>query len=1060
MADPSPPTGLFIVYEPKDQEPAVDIVLVHGLKGHAYKTWTSHLMSDTVVDPTPDIQPHEPERVPRRKEVLRSVTTLVKRASGKQRSSEVLKPKKPVPTLFWPAELLPLDCPDTRILTYGYDTKITKYTSGSTNKNSVFSHSKDFLFALERSHPEDRPLIFLAHSLGGIVVKEMLALSSTSQSDELINIVKSTTAVIFLGTPHRGSPDLSALGTWAQSVLSGLRFQTNSAIFDALGLKTTDLERSQEAFSGLWLKHGFQVKTFQEGYGLTNINLGVLGNKVVPDTSSLIGDPREHAETLQANHMEMSRFSGREDPNFVKVVGELRSVYLAVLTNAATGTTHDHSIDQPVAFNSAVLDATSGEELTAKQTACLRSFQFLYMHRPRQLIEDPAPQTGCWLIEDETFSHWLFDRDLEERPCILWLKGKPGAGKSTLMKQAFRHANSSLDSSEYCVAGAFVSAKGEQLEHSSTGIFRSLLHQLLPHYPVQLQEAARSWAELNEDALMSGHREVIWRVSELRSLLNSILSYTPGKKTIIFIDGLDELRHSAAGSHVEFWGQLSRGDNNGRVRVCLSSRHYPQIFLCSALELIAEDLNEGDISKYVDQRLRARMATSESLWASELRNKIIHKSGGIFLWVVLTMDKLLLEYDRGRGLEFLLKKADSMPWELESLFTNIVMSISPELQLVALRAFQWALMSTTPLRLHQWHHVLAFIKTPVPKSLREWRDSVNYTESDSQLEREITALSGGLLEVSAARLDEGPLEDEDYLSIRAGAGSLDLEQGETRIVQFIHESVREFFSMGGGFRFLDGSTALNPIVSCHTAIAMTCLDYIGVSELDDLVNARRAAWEQQGINGKVSDLSEQAASETSNAAGSLISGEESSPTPEERNLAQNSTKGRQETFSEHLSMVHMTNLRTNMDSWVETGNMPANSASNPASSAPSIRYANSTLSAGDSSCHQLEDWPSLLFYITSNLATHIRVAMRSDEHLPELRRRLYDKDLWARFVLLKEDIRLDTTVSEHIGDQEDQTLARGRRFTSSYSQRPSSSAGSVASFSSASSYATIPPEPA
>ncbi|RSL42482.1 hypothetical protein CEP54_015468 [Fusarium duplospermum] len=1051
MADPSPPTGLFIVYEPNDREPVVDIVLVHGLKGHAYKTWTSHLLSDTVVDPASDIQPHEPERVPRRKKVLRNVTTLTKWASGRRGSSKVPKPKKPVPTLFWPAELVPEDCPDARILTYGYDTKITKYTSGSTNKNSVFSHSKDFLFALERKHLKDRPLIFLAHSLGGIVAKEMLALSSTSQSDELSNIVKSTTAVIFLGTPHRGSPDLSALGTWAKSVLSGLRFQTNSAILDTLGLKTTDLERSQEAFSGLWFKHGFRVKTFQEGYGLTNINLGVFGNKVVPDTSSLIGDPREHAETLQTNHMEMCRFSGRGDPNFVKVVGELRSVYLASLTNTMTGTTHDHSTDQPVAFSSTVLNATGHGELTAEQAACLRSFQFPYMHRPRQLIEDPAPQTGRWLIENETFSHWLFDRDLGQKPCILWLKGKPGAGKSTLMKQAFRHVKSSLNSSEYCVAGAFVSAKGEQLEHSSAGIFRSLLHQLLPHYPVQLKEAGQTWIELEEEARMSGQAAVIWRKSELKSLLNSTLAYTPGKRTIIFIDGLDELGFSNAVSHVEFWGQLLSEDNNGRVRVCLSSQHYPQTSLFSASELIAEDLNKDDISKYVNQRLRARIARSETLWVSELGDKIIDNAGGIFLWVVLTLDSVLVKYDQGKSLEFLLKDIDSMPWELESLFTKIVTSISPESRLVALRAFQWALMSTTPLRLHEWHHVLAFIKTPVPSSLKEWRDSVNYTESESQLERELKALTGGLLEVSPARSEEEPLEDEEHLSIRAGAGSLDLEQGETRIVQVIHESVREFFLMGGGFRLLDGSAALDPIGSSHMTIVMTCLDYICISELDDLINARRAAWQQEDIHGKVSDFIKQAASDTSDGDWTFIVGTASSISSSKGSIEQDSTNGRQDTMSEYLSMVSRTDLRVNIASWIGAGNIPMS----PASSVASIPYANSMLSAGNASC-QLEDWPSLLFYITSNLATHIRVAMISGVHLP-LHIRLNDKDLWARFVWLKEDISLGTTVSEYIRDQEDQPPARGRRFNSTslqHESRSPSRSDSVASFTSASSYGT------
>ncbi|KAH6652642.1 hypothetical protein BKA67DRAFT_677731 [Truncatella angustata] len=132
---------------------------------------------------------------------------------------------------------------------------------------------------------EDETKNFIANNSGGIIVKEMLAKSSGSSGDAY-SIVGSTSA---------------------------MRMGTNSAILDTLRLRTADLERAQDSFSDLWNKHNFQVKNLRESLRLIGISLGVLGSKVVPDYSSLIGDPRERAETIQANHMDMCRFKSSQD---------------------------------------------------------------------------------------------------------------------------------------------------------------------------------------------------------------------------------------------------------------------------------------------------------------------------------------------------------------------------------------------------------------------------------------------------------------------------------------------------------------------------------------------------------------------------------------------------------------------------------------------------------------------------------------------------------------------------------------------------------------------------
>lgn len=76
-------------------------------------------------------------------------------------------------TRFWPRDLLPNECEAARIWTYGYDSRVAKGYGASVNKNSIFQHAHDLLFALERTRNQGQPIICVAHSLGGIIVKQV-----------------------------------------------------------------------------------------------------------------------------------------------------------------------------------------------------------------------------------------------------------------------------------------------------------------------------------------------------------------------------------------------------------------------------------------------------------------------------------------------------------------------------------------------------------------------------------------------------------------------------------------------------------------------------------------------------------------------------------------------------------------------------------------------------------------------------------------------------------------------------------------------------------------------
>ena len=107
--------------------------------------------------------------------------------------------------IFWPRDFLIEDFPTARIMTFGYNSRVTQGFEAA-NQAKIFSHAKNLLYDLEdrRKAAPDRDLLFIAHSLGGILVKEALRRSTADSNGK---ILAATKGVFFFGTPHAGSRD-------------------------------------------------------------------------------------------------------------------------------------------------------------------------------------------------------------------------------------------------------------------------------------------------------------------------------------------------------------------------------------------------------------------------------------------------------------------------------------------------------------------------------------------------------------------------------------------------------------------------------------------------------------------------------------------------------------------------------------------------------------------------------------------------------------------------------------------------------------------------------------
>jgi hypothetical protein len=229
------------------------VVFVHGFTGHPYRTWASKgKQADR------NVNSDDPPNSKRRK--------LFKIKNEKDNNSEI----------YWPRDLLPDTMPMARVLTFGYDTKLRHALGPEGSKNSVYDHAKELLQSLNDHRVDrestERPILFIAHSLGGIVVKEALRqsqrLGKSHLQQDLYLVSKSTIGVMFFGTPHRGADPRGFLHHIAQNVVQAIGFSAPKHVVGSLMPDSERLKELLEDFSPLAHENNWLVCSFQEQHGV------------------------------------------------------------------------------------------------------------------------------------------------------------------------------------------------------------------------------------------------------------------------------------------------------------------------------------------------------------------------------------------------------------------------------------------------------------------------------------------------------------------------------------------------------------------------------------------------------------------------------------------------------------------------------------------------------------------------------------------------------------------------------------------------------------------------
>lgn len=174
--------------------------------------------------------------------------------------------------VFWPYHLLKETVADARILTYGYDTKIRHSAMSPISQNTVGDHGWNLLcdiVDMRREHAT-RPLIFVAHSLGGLLVKAALKRARDEERGKPSHhqILLSTRAVLFFATPHRGANPRGLLEHALISILTAVGFKYNKRVVDTLLPGGDYLRDLRDSFNVSARTFKWLIFCFQEEYGL------------------------------------------------------------------------------------------------------------------------------------------------------------------------------------------------------------------------------------------------------------------------------------------------------------------------------------------------------------------------------------------------------------------------------------------------------------------------------------------------------------------------------------------------------------------------------------------------------------------------------------------------------------------------------------------------------------------------------------------------------------------------------------------------------------------------
>ncbi|KAK4454860.1 hypothetical protein QBC34DRAFT_433106 [Podospora aff. communis PSN243] len=446
--------GITVLHDPAPGKHQADCIAISGLASHPFGSW----------------QPHEGDK-----------------------------------SFMWIRDALPASLPMVRTVIYGYGSKLL----GSNSFQSIGDMARTLILHLRTGGwhlSSSRPLVFLAHSLGGIVLKEAIVQMAGSDGS-ISGILSNVRGAIMFGVP--------SLGMEQSHLLAMVDGQPNQALVEDLSRYCGSYVRQlHKQFEGLlFLRRARLLWAYETeespvaerredgSWGRSSRDKAAL---VSPHSATSNYFSKESKQTdiipINKDHSNMVKFTpGDSTLNIIiALVAELCSMAPLngresviwpdpAFRGAAGGPESSQGVDLAQGNRNGIdIDDAAIKELLKVFSSVEDMHHAIFSEELDfriKSIDDTYKDTFNWVFDLPTFSRWL-----QEGSGLFWIHGKPGSGKSTLMKHIFLSEktrqflhNWQGDAAEI-TAGFFFHYRGSTMQKSFEGVLRSLILQILAHF--------------------------------------------------------------------------------------------------------------------------------------------------------------------------------------------------------------------------------------------------------------------------------------------------------------------------------------------------------------------------------------------------------------------------------------------------------------------------------------------------------------------------------------------------------------------------------------------------